>query len=88
VREVGMVNSVRDIADTVIKTQSGTPLHISDIGTVAQGPKIRLGQFGRAIRRENGKIVNNDDVFPESFSCGKARIQTTSSKESMPRWTS
>jgi heavy metal efflux system protein len=62
VREVGMVNTVRDIADTVIKTQSGTPLHIRDIAVVAQGPKIRLGQFGRAIRRENGKIINNDDV--------------------------
>src|ERR1700736_166994 len=55
VREVGMVSNVRDIADTVIKTQHGTPLHISDIATVAQGPKIRLGQFGRAIRREDGK---------------------------------
>jgi cobalt-zinc-cadmium resistance protein CzcA len=62
VREVGMVNNVRDIADTVIKTQNGTPLHISDIATVAQGPKIRLGQFGRAIRREDGKIVDNEDV--------------------------
>jgi heavy metal efflux system protein len=62
VREVGMANNVRDIADTVIKTQSGTPLHISDIATVAQGPKIRLGQFGRAIRREDGKIVDNEDV--------------------------
>ena len=29
---------------------------------VAQGPKIRLGQFARAIRREDGKIVDNDDV--------------------------
>src|SRR5580693_996133 len=57
VREVGMVNSVRDISDTVIKTQSGTPLHIRDIAVVEQGPKIRLGQFGRAIRRENGKII-------------------------------
>ena len=62
VREVGMVNTVRDISDTVIKTQSGTPLHIRDIAVVAQGPKIRLGQFGRAIRRENGTIINNDDV--------------------------
>src|SRR6202522_2420005 len=62
VREVGMANNVRDIADTVIKTQNGTPLHISDIATVAQGPKIRLGQFGRAIRREDGKIIDNDDV--------------------------
>jgi cobalt-zinc-cadmium resistance protein CzcA len=62
VREVGMVNNVRDIADTVIKTQNGTPLHISDVAAVAQGPKIRLGQFGRAIRREDGKIVDNPDV--------------------------
>src|SRR5580658_4333603 len=62
IQEVGMVNSVRDISDTVIKTQSGTPLHIRDIAVVEQGPKIRLGQFGRAIRRENGKIINNDDV--------------------------
>ena len=29
---------------------------------VAQGPKIRLGQFARAIRREDGKIIDNDDV--------------------------
>ena len=29
---------------------------------VAQGPKIRLGQFGRAIHREDGKIISNNDV--------------------------
>src|SRR5271170_5970278 len=62
VREVGMVDNVRDIAGTVIKTQNGTPLHIADIATIAQGPKIRLGQFGRAIRREDGKILDNEDV--------------------------
>jgi cobalt-zinc-cadmium resistance protein CzcA len=62
VREVGMVTNVRDIADTVIKTQNGTPLHMSDIAIIAQGPKIRLGQFGRAIRREDGKIADNEDV--------------------------
>ena len=62
VREVGLVTNVHDIADTVIKTQNGTPLRVSDIAIVAQGPKIRLGQFGRAIHREDGKIVDNDDV--------------------------
>src|ERR1700735_5636882 len=35
VREVGMANNVHDIANTVIKTQSGTPLRVSDIATVA-----------------------------------------------------
>ena len=29
---------------------------------VSQGPKIRLGQFAKAIHREDGKIVDNDDV--------------------------
>ncbi|MBV9770889.1 MAG: efflux RND transporter permease subunit, partial [Bryobacterales bacterium] len=62
VREVGMVNNTRDIANTVIKTQNGTPIYIGDVATVAQGAKIRLGQFGRAIRREDGKIIDNEDV--------------------------
>ena len=29
---------------------------------VEQGPKIRLGQFGRAIHREGGRIIYNDNV--------------------------
>ena len=62
VREVGLVQNVRDIESTVLLTKNGTPLRVKDIATVSQGPKIRLGQFARAIRRENGKIVDNDDV--------------------------
>src|SRR5271155_5192109 len=61
-REVGLINSVQDIEKTVIVTKSGTPLHIRDIAVVTQGPKIRLGQFARAIHREDGKIIDNDDV--------------------------
>jgi cobalt-zinc-cadmium resistance protein CzcA len=62
VREVGLVRNVRDIENTVILTKSGTPLRVKDIAVVAQGPKIRLGQFGRAIHREDGKIIDNEDV--------------------------
>jgi cobalt-zinc-cadmium resistance protein CzcA len=62
VREVGLVRNVRDIENTVIMTKSGTPLRVKDIAVVSQGPKIRLGQFARAIRREDGKIIDNDDV--------------------------
>src|ERR1700719_5187151 len=62
VRAVGLVNRSQDIAETVILTRNGTPLRIRDIAVVAQGPKIRLGQFARAIHRENGKIIDNDDV--------------------------
>jgi cobalt-zinc-cadmium resistance protein CzcA len=62
VREVGLVRNVQDIENTVIMTKSGTPLRIKDIAVVAQGPKIRLGQFARTIHREDGKLVDNDDV--------------------------
>jgi cobalt-zinc-cadmium resistance protein CzcA len=62
VREVGLVDRVHDIEQTVILTKNGTPLRVKDIAVVSQGPKIRLGQFARAIHRENGKIIDNDDV--------------------------
>jgi heavy metal efflux system protein len=62
VRSVGLVDRVHDIEQTVILTKNGTPIRVKDIAAVAQGPKIRLGQFAKAIHREDGKIVDNDDV--------------------------
>jgi cobalt-zinc-cadmium resistance protein CzcA len=62
VRAVGLVRNVADIEKTVIKTQNGTALRIRDIATVAQGPKIRLGQIGKAIHRKDGVVVDDDDV--------------------------
>src|SRR5271156_1051168 len=62
VQEVGLVRDVRDIENTVILTKTGTPLRVKDIAVVEQGPKIRLGQFARAIHREDGRIIDNDDV--------------------------
>jgi heavy metal efflux system protein len=61
-QEVGLVKNVRDIENTVLIAKNGTPLHMRDIAVVSQGPKIRLGQFARAIHREDGKIIDNDDV--------------------------
>ncbi len=62
VREVGLVRNVSDIENTVITTKTGTALKVKDIAVVAQGPKIRLGQFARARHLENGKIVDDPDV--------------------------
>jgi cobalt-zinc-cadmium resistance protein CzcA len=62
IREVGLVKNVRDVENMVLTSKTGTPLRVRDIAVVAQGPKIRLGQFARAIRREDGKIIDNDDV--------------------------
>jgi cobalt-zinc-cadmium resistance protein CzcA len=62
VREVGLVDRVHDIEQTVIFTKGGTPLRVKDVAVVSQGPRIRLGQFARSIHRENGRIIDNDDV--------------------------
>jgi heavy metal efflux system protein len=95
VREVGLYRNVHDIEETVLKTQAGAAIRVKDIGTVAQGPKIRLGQIGKtcrdgdtpqtesgasfgatdpcvdhadkpgskhAIRHQDGKLIDNDDV--------------------------
>ncbi|RXH58287.1 efflux RND transporter permease subunit [Granulicella sibirica] len=62
VREVGLFRNVDDIAQTVLKSQNGTALRVSDVATVVQGPKIRLGQIGRTIRRQDGKYDDNQDA--------------------------
>jgi cobalt-zinc-cadmium resistance protein CzcA len=62
VRAIGLVTSVKDIEQTVLKTQNGTPLHVADIATVAQGERIRLGQIGKTIHRADGHLVDNEDA--------------------------
>jgi heavy metal efflux system protein len=63
VRAVGLVDRVNDINRTVIATKGGAPIRIKDIAVVAQGPKIRLGRIGKAIHKENGKIVDDPDAI-------------------------
>ena len=62
VRAVGLVRNVSDIEQTVLKTQTGTALRVRDIAVVTQGPKIRLGQIGKAIHRSDGVVVDDNDV--------------------------
>jgi cobalt-zinc-cadmium resistance protein CzcA len=63
IRSVGLFTSVHDIEQTVLKAQNGTALRVRDIATVAEGPKIRLGQIGKAIHREDGKVVDDEDTI-------------------------
>jgi cobalt-zinc-cadmium resistance protein CzcA len=62
IRAVGLMTNTADIAATLLKAQNGTPLHVRDIATVIQGPKIRLGRIGKAIHHDAGKVVDADDV--------------------------
>jgi len=63
VRALGLFTNVHDIEQTVLKTQSGTPLRVKDIADVAQGPKIRLGHMARANHMEDGRIIDEPDVI-------------------------
>jgi cobalt-zinc-cadmium resistance protein CzcA len=62
VRAVGLIKSVADSEKTVIKTQNGTALRVKDIAQVTQGPKIRLGQIGKAVHRADGVVEDDSDV--------------------------
>jgi cobalt-zinc-cadmium resistance protein CzcA len=62
VRAVGLITSVQDIESTVLKAQNGAALMVKDIGTVTEGPRIRLGQIGKGYRKEDGQIIDNEDV--------------------------
>ncbi len=62
VQSLGLYKSVQDIENTVIKNSNGSAIRIKDIATVEQGPKIRLGQIGRATHLPNGTIIDNPDT--------------------------
>jgi cobalt-zinc-cadmium resistance protein CzcA len=71
VQEVGLFTNSNDIAQTVLKAANGTALRVSDVATVTQGPKIRLGQIGKTckiadntcdrIEEHDSKVVRRDD---------------------------
>jgi cobalt-zinc-cadmium resistance protein CzcA len=62
VRAVGQVETVDDIRRTVIATKNGAAVRVGDIATVEEGARTRLGQFGKAIHRADGRVLDNDDV--------------------------
>jgi len=62
VRAVGLITSLQDIEGTVLKAQNGAPVRVRDVATVTEGPRIRLGQIGKAILKNDGTIADNEDV--------------------------
>jgi heavy metal efflux system protein len=62
VRAIGLMQKTDDIGATVLKVQNGTPVRVRDVAIVTQGPKIRLGKLGKAIRHGDGKVIDDDDV--------------------------
>jgi cobalt-zinc-cadmium resistance protein CzcA len=62
VQSLGLYHTVQDVENTVVKSNNGAAIRVRDIATVTQGPKIRLGQIGRATHRPDGMIIDNPDT--------------------------
>jgi cobalt-zinc-cadmium resistance protein CzcA len=62
VRSVGLMQNTYDVGETVLAVKNGTPVRIRDVAVVEEGPKVRLGRLGKAVRKSDGTVVDNDDV--------------------------
>src|SRR3990172_3523731 len=54
VRGVGLIQSIQDIYDIVIKEDEGTPIYVRDIGELKIGPEVRQGA---AVKDAKGEAV-------------------------------
>ncbi len=57
VRGLGFVRNLADIGAIAVDTRGGTPVRISDLGTVVIGHAVRLGQVGKTVAAQD-----EDDV--------------------------
>ena len=62
IRAVGLMQNTDDVGATVLMAKNGTPIRVRDIAITVQGPKVRLGRLGKAIRKKDGTVIDNDDV--------------------------
>src|SRR5580658_6822050 len=62
VRTPVLFSTCDDIGGTVLRSQNGTPVRVRDVAAVAQAPKIRSGRVGKAIHKQDGTIIDNNDV--------------------------
>jgi cobalt-zinc-cadmium resistance protein CzcA len=62
VRGLGFVRNTEDIGAIAVDSRSGTPIRISDIGTVTIGNSIRLGQVGMLFKEPDGTLSDDPDA--------------------------
>jgi heavy metal efflux system protein len=62
IRAVALVNTTDEIGEVALTTRNGTTVRVRDVADVVEGAKIRLGKIGKTIRREDGQIIDDDDL--------------------------
>jgi cobalt-zinc-cadmium resistance protein CzcA len=63
VRGLGFVRNAADIGAIAVDSRSGTPIRISDIGTVTIGNAVRLGQVGMLFKNPDGTVDDDPDAI-------------------------
>jgi copper/silver efflux system protein len=53
VRGIGLIRNVSDVEKTVIASRGGTPIYVSNVGTVQMGPEFRRG----ALEKNGSEVV-------------------------------
>lgn len=77
IRVVGLMNNTDDVGATVLKAANGIPVRVRDIAMVTQGPKIRLGRIGKAIHKEDGRVLDDGDAVEGIVQMRKAAESET-----------
>ena len=54
VRGIGLISSINDIENIILKARDGTPVHIKDVAKVLIGPEVR---YGAVTKDGEGEIV-------------------------------
>jgi cobalt-zinc-cadmium resistance protein CzcA len=62
VRGLGLINNISDIQNIAVATVNGTPIRISDVGTVIIGHANRLGRVGRTEGTNDEDDVAEDII--------------------------
>ena len=62
VRGLGFVRDPEDIGAIAVDSRGGTPIRIKDIGVVAIGNAVRLGQVGMLFKRSDGAFDEDPDA--------------------------
>jgi len=62
VRGLGFVRDPEDIGAIAVDSRGGTPIRIKDIGAVAIGNAVRLGQVGMLFKRSDGAFDEDPDA--------------------------
>ncbi|KRT70918.1 MAG: CzcA family heavy metal efflux protein, Cu(I)/Ag(I) efflux system membrane protein CusA [candidate division NC10 bacterium CSP1-5] len=57
IRGVGLIQSIKDVEDTVVTSRDGVPIYVKNVATVQLGPDFRRGVLDKGGREAVGGVV-------------------------------